>query len=248
MSMPRRLLLTSGLAALVGACQRSNRGDMVVDSQTNRMYGMRSDGVPIFTDASLFPNRRLKLSLRNMSGDAAWDLDSTRDRLYQVFLDKGYERSDGLDFGLKVDLNILRSQQYDNSMLTEYGFLGSAGGGLGGALGGGLSGGSTGTGAIIGLASGAALGAIGGYFTTDSTYVVVTEATFGVRRDSTRPRRVVTFEGSPRVEEWEERGYDAFRKTQRVLIANYGGGRNVTQKDIADEIRDRQIRSLSSFL
>jgi Enterobacterial TraT complement resistance protein len=248
MPMPRRAFLATATAALVAACQRTNRADMVVDSQTNRMYGMRSDGVPVFTDASLFPNRRLKLSLRNMSGDAVWDLDSTREKLYRVFLDKGYQRSDGEDFGLKVDLNVLRSQQFDNSMLTEYGFLGSAGGGLAGAAAGGLGGGSTGTGAAIGLAAGAALGAIGGYFTTDSTYVVVTEATFGVRRDSTRPRRVVTFEGSPRVEEWEERGYDAFRKTQRVMIANYGGGRTVTQKDIAEEIRDRQIRSLGSFL
>ena len=78
--------------------------------------------------------------------------------------------------------------------------------------------------------------------------MVVTEATFGVRRDSTRPRRVVTFEGSPRIEEWEERGYDAFRKVQTVRIANYGGGRSVGQKEIAAEIRERQIRSLSSFL
>ena len=248
MSLDRRLFLATGLATLVAACQRGNRGDMVVDSQTGRMYGMRSDGVPVFTDASLYPNRRLKLSLRNMSGDAAWDLDATRDRLYQVFLDKGYERSDGLDFGLKVDLNVLRSQQYDASMLTDYAFLGGNAGGLGGALGGGLSGGSSATGALTGLASGAALGAIGGYFTTDNTYVVVTEATFGIRRDSTRPRRVVTFEGSPRVEEWEERGYDAFRKVQTVRIANYGGGRDMGQKEIAADIRERQIRSLGSFL
>ncbi|CAA7613457.1 conserved hypothetical protein [Candidatus Terasakiella magnetica] len=248
MRMDRRVFVTAGLAALAAGCQRRNQGDMVVDPNTNRMYGMRSDGVPVFTDPSLFPNRRLKLSVRNMSGDAVWDLDSTRDRLYRVFLDKGYERSDGTDFGLKVDLNVVRSQQFDRSMLAEYTFLGGSGGAVAGGLGGGLSGGGPAAGAGIGLATGAALGAIAGYFSVDSIYVVLTEATFGVRRDSTRPRRVVTFEGSPRIEEWEERGYDAFRKTQRVLISNYGGGRDISQREIADDIRERQIRSLASFL
>lgn len=248
MSMDRRAFVAAGLAALLGGCQRRNQSDMVVDPATSRMYGMRSDGVPIFTDPSLFPNRRLKLSVRNLSGDAVWDLDSTKAGLLKVFLDKGYQKSDGEDFGLKVDLNVLRSQQFDRSMLEEYSFLGGAGGSLAGGIAGSLTAAGPGTGTAVGLASGVALGALAGYFSVDSIYVVMTEATFGIRRDSTRPRRVVTFEGSPRVEEWEERGYDAFRKTQRVLVANYGGGRGVTQAEIANDIRDRQIRSLSSFL
>ncbi len=250
MSMERRLFLAAGLAAVVGGCTRNTRDGMVLDPATGRMYGMRSDGVPVFTDSSLFPNRRLKLSMRNMSGDAVWDLEPTRERLHQVFLDKGYQRSDGTDFGLKVDLNVLRSQQFDSSMLNDYALLGGAAGVVpGGGVGAGVAGpaGIVGGGAA-GMAAGASLGAIAGYFTVDSIYVVITEAVFGVRRDSTRPRRVVTFEGSPRIEEWEERGYDAFRKVQRVLIANYGGGRGVAQKEIAADIRERQIRSLSGFL
>jgi hypothetical protein len=248
MSLDRRAFVVTGLAALVGACQRRNQGDMVVDPDTNRMYGMRSDGPAIFTDPTLFPNRRLKMTVRNMSGDTVWDLDSTRDRLYRVFLDKGYQKSDGEDFGLKIDLNVLRSQQFDRSMLSEYGFLGTLGGGVAGGATAAAIGANAGTGAAVGMAAGASLGAIAGHFTTDSIFVVVTEATFGIRRDSTRPRRVVTFEGSPRVEEWEERGYDAFRKVHRVVFSNYGGGRNLAQKEIADDIRDRQIRSLGSFL
>ncbi|RAU23696.1 hypothetical protein CU669_00905 [Paramagnetospirillum kuznetsovii] len=248
MSLDRRAFMVTGLAALAAGCQRENRGDMVVDSTTGRMYGMRSDSLPIFTDPSLFPNRRLKLTVRNMSGDSIWDLDSTRENLYRVFLDKGYDRSNGSDFGLKIDLAVIRSQQFDRTMLSEYAFLGGAGGAVAGGTAGGFTPTGVGGGAGIGLAAGLALGAIAGYFNTDSIYVVVTEATFGIRRDSTKPRRVVTFEGSPRVEEWEERGYDAFRKTQRVMIANYGGGRGITQAEIAQDIRERQIRSLSSFL
>ncbi len=248
MSLDRRTFIVTSLAAMVGACQRRNQGDMVVDSATGRMYGMRSDGNPIFTDPTLFPNRRLKLSVRNMSGDSVWDLDSTRENLNKVFLDKGYEKSDGRDFGLKVDLNVLRSQQFDTSMLNEYAVLGAGGGLLAGGVAGSINGDGIAKGAAIGLASGMTLGALAGYFNVDNIYVVLTEATFGVRRDSTKPRRVVTFEGSPRIEEWEERGYDAFRTTQRVLIANYGGGRGVTQQEIAADIRERQIRSLASFL
>lgn len=248
MSIDRRVFLACGLAAVLAGCRRDNRGDMVVDGQTNRMYGMRSDRT-LFTDPSLFPNKRLKLTLRNMSGDPAWDLDATRDKLYQGYVAKGYERSDGSDFGLKIDLNVIRSQQFDSDMSSQYAFLGAAGGALvGGATG--VRNGSLGVvqGAGGGMAAGAALGTLAGYFTSDSIYVVITEATFAVRRNASKARRVVTFDGSPRVEEWEENGYGSFHSVDRVLIANYGGGRNVAQTEIADDIRNRQIRSLISLI
>lgn len=249
MSIDRRLFLATGLAAALSACQRANNGDMVVDPKTDRMYGMRSDA-SLFTDSTLFPNKRLKLALRNMSGDQVWDLDATRDRLYQGYVGKGYQRSDGNDFGVKVDLNVVRSQQFDRDMMAQFGFLGSTGGSLVGAGIGGAAAGGTGAlaGAGIGMASGTALGTLAGYFTTDSIYVVITEAIFAIRRNASKARRVVTFDGSPRVEEWEESGYGSFHRVHRVLIANYGGGRNVTQTEIAQDIRERQIRSLISLI
>lgn len=250
MSWDRRLFLATGMAALVGACQRRNAGDMVVDPKTDRMYGMRSDG-SVFTDPALYPNRRLKLSLRNMSGDPAWDLETTRDQLYQGYVDKGYERSDGADFGLKIDLNVVRSQQYERDMMAQFGFLGTAGGMVAGAGAGAIidkSGGGATTGAGFGLAAGASLGTLAGYFTVDNIYVVITEAVFAVRRNATKPRRVVTFDGSPRIEEWEESSRGSFGEIHRVTIANYGGGRNATQAEMANDIRARQIRSLISLI
>lgn len=249
MRFDRRHFLAAGMAAMATACQRPNQGDMVVDAKTDRMYGMRSDG-SIFTDAAMYPNRRLKLSLRNMSGDPAWDLDSTRERLMQGYLGKGYERSDGSDFGLKIDLNVVRSQQFDRDMIAQFGFLGATSGAAAGAgAGGAYNGpGGMGGGAGIGLAAGVSLGTLIGYFTVDSIYVVVTEAVFAVRRNAAKPRRVVTFDGSPRIEEWEESGYGSFHRVHRVTIANYGGGRFVTQAEIANDIRDRQIRSLISLI
>ncbi|MBR9970190.1 complement resistance protein TraT [Magnetospirillum sulfuroxidans] len=250
MALDRRLFLATGMAALLGACQRRNVGDMVVDSKTDRMYGMRSDG-SIFTDPMLYPNRRLKLSLRNMSGDPVWDLEATRDQLYQGYVDKGYERSDGTDFGLKIDLNIIRSQQYERDMMAQFSFLGAAAGGIAGAgIGAAMdkSAGSAATGAGFGLAAGASLGTLAGYFTVDNIYVVVTEAVFAIRRNSTKPRRVVTFDGSPRIEEWEEGSRGSFSDVHRVTLSNYGGGRNVTQAEMASDIRARQIRSLVSLI
>lgn len=251
MTINRRLFVASGLAAALSACQRRNQSDMVVDPKTERMYGMRSDST-FFTDAAMYPNRRLKLSLRNMSGDQVWDLDDTRERIYQGYLSKGYERSSDFDFGLKIDLNVIRSQQFDRDMMAQYGFLGAAGGGLAGAGGGAASSGGSvggiGTGAGIGMASGAALGTMAGYFTADNIYVVITEAIFAIRRNSSKPKRVVTFDGSPRVEEWEESGYGSFHKVYRMMIANYGGGRFISQNEIAADIRDRQVRSLISLI
>jgi hypothetical protein len=245
----RRTLLTTGLAtglaALASGCQRPNRGDMVVDSKTNRMYGMRSDEPPIFTDPAMFPNRRMKLSLRNLSGDPAWDLDGSRSQIYRAFLDKGYEPSDGNDFGLKVDLNVLRSKQFDADMMSEFAILGGSAGGVYGSR---RQAAGVGSGTAMGIVAGATLGAIAGLFTADNIYVVVTQATFGIRRHSEKPRRVITFDGSPRVEDWEESGYGSFRQVSRVTIANYGGGMRVGQDDIADDIRSRAIRSLTSFI
>ncbi len=249
MSVDRRLFLTGGLALAVAGCQRRNQGDLVVDAKTDRMYGMRADSA-VFTDAALFPNRRLKLSVRNLSGDPVWDLDGTRDQVMAGYLDKGFERSDGVDFGIKVDLNVVRSQQYDVDLLAQFAFFGATAGGV---AGGGVGAATGGTGSIlpgvaVGMAAGSTLGALASYFTADHIYVVVTEATFAIRRNSTKAKRVVTFDGSPRIEEWEESGYGSFHKVHRVMIANYGGGRSVSQSDIADDIRRRQIRSLISLI
>lgn len=244
----RRLMLASGMAALLAGCQRRNSGDMVVDSRTDRMYGMRSDG-SVFTDAALYSNRRLKVSLRNLSGDPVWDLDGTRDKIVQGYAAKGYEHSDGNDFGIKVDLNVIRSQQFDNDLMAQYSILGAAAGSVaGGAIGGAVNGIGISTGGAIGMAAGVALGTLAGYFTADHIYVVVTEATFAIRRNASKARRVVTFDGSPRVEEWEESGYGSFNRVHRVTIANYGGGRSVSQLDMAQDIRDRQVRSLISLI
>lgn len=222
---------------------------MVVDAKTDRMYGMRADG-SVFADATMFPNRRLKLSLRNLSGDQVWDLDGTREQLLKGYVAKGYERSDGNDFGIKIDLNVVRSQQFDRDLTAQFGFLGATAGSIAGAGAGAAIAGANGIlpGAGIGMATGATLGTLASYFTVDSIYVVITEATFAVRRNSTKPRRVVTFDGSPRVEDWEESGYGTFHRVHRVTIANYGGGRSVGQLDIAEDIRQRQIRSLISLI
>jgi hypothetical protein len=248
MSINRRLFLAAGLAGVLGGCQRRNQGDMVVDSRTDRMYGMRSDAT-LFTDPALYPNRRLKLTLRNMSGDPVWDLDATREQLYQGYVDKGYERSDGIDFGLKLDLNVIRSQQYDRDMMAQFGFLGAAAGLAAGTAAGAVVGGTPGalSGAGFGMSNGASLGTLAGYFTADNIYVVVTEVVLGIRRNATKPRRVVTFDGSPRIEEWDE-GTQGFTRVHRITLANYGGGRNITQLEIADDIRKRQMRSLISVI
>ena len=250
MPIPRRALIAGGTAALLlSACRRGSVDGMVVDPATERMYGMRSDGA-LFTDPALYPNRRLKLTLRNMSGDPVWDLDDTREQIYRGYLDKGYERSDGVDFGLKVDLNVVRSQQFDRDMMAQYSFLGAAAGAAAGLGVGGVVAGTAGvaSGAAIGTASGVSLGTLAGYFVQDNIYVVITQATFAIRRHASKPRRVITFDGSPRIEEWEESTTGAFQKVEHVTISNYGGGRSVTQKDIADDIRARQVRSLISLI
>ncbi|MGE5546598.1 MAG: hypothetical protein ACM33T_06865 [Solirubrobacterales bacterium] len=242
----RRAFLATGLASLATGCTwLKSRDGMVVDHDTQRMYGLLVSGEPVFTDPTLFPNRRLKLTTRNMSGDPVYDLAEFREAVTQAVLAKGYERSDDRDFGLKLDLNVIRSQQVDHALVKE---LGIAGGALGGAYGiarqqGGFVGAFP-----AGILTGATLGAVAGRFALENTYIVTAEVKFGVLRNSLKPRRVITFDGSPRIEEWEETGFGSFRQISRAFIHSYGGAYVISQREVASEVRARLIRSLTDFV
>ena len=242
-----RLILAAAIALLAAGCigQQTTRYGMVRDPDTGLMLGSAVSN-NVVTDPTLHKNRKVKVRVRNLSGDAAFDLKRFADDLTETYVGVGYEASGGDDFGILVDVNVLESGQIQRNMATEYAFLGAAAGGLTGAR----SGSTIAQGA--GILAGAAFGSVLGSFQTEDTYIVVAEITVGlIKGGKPTTGKTITFSRSPtspyeddedrRIKE-ERRTARKFKDSYRTKIAVFAGGTNTPQSRIAGMVRERLIR------
>ncbi len=234
------------LGLVLGACAPQQRMGMVVDPQTRLQYGSVVER-NILIDSSQFKNRKLKLRIRNISGDPAFDLHGFRSRLEQSYSSKGYDLTTGDDFGLLVDVNVVYSGQTRSDLSQEFGFLGAAAGGTAGAIAG--TGGSIEAGAAIGVISGLALGAIIGSYVTEDTYIVIARYNVAVA-DQYRGEKKTTivFSSSSKQEKSERSNIKPFEQRLHSGIAVYAGGRNTPQARISDQVRQRFARILTDMI
>ena len=243
-----RIVIVSWLAVLA-ACSSPSRLGMVQQEGTGLQFGS-AVAKNFVTDASFYPNKKIKIRTRNTSGDTAFDLGNFAASLRAAFAAKGYQPTQDDDFGLLVDVNVMRSGQIQRNMATEFGFLGAAGGGLTGAAA--SRGGSLET--IGGILAGATLGSIIGSFITDDTYIIIAQVTFGEIKEVKRSKRRITFSRSPKTRYEDEDKDDSarrkrgFRNSWSNQVAVYAGGRNVPQSRIAGEVRQRMIRIVSDII
>ncbi|MBT4039905.1 MAG: hypothetical protein HN718_14880 [Rhodospirillales bacterium] len=231
---------------LVGCIGTTSRLGMVKEADTGLMFGSVIER-NLVTDASFFSNRGIKVRIRNTSGDIALDLYQFKSRLEQAYRGIGYEPTDGDDFGLIVDVNLRYSGQIQTNLGSEFSFLGAAAGGLAGYSV------NDGFGAAVGTVAGATLGSIVGSFITDDTFIVVADVTFGVIKESkSTSSKTISFSHSTNAdsdnEEEEDVGTRSFRSTHETSIAVFAGGRNVTQSEIAEQVRSRIIRIVSNII
>ena len=243
--MPPRSVLRLALVGIVClaayGCSSPSRLGMVKDPQTGLEFGSVVENT-LFVDAAQFKNRKIKVSTRNTSGDAALSMGEFADSLRSSYAGKGYQPTDDDDFGIRVDLNVLRSSQIQENYAIEYGFLGAAAGGIAGYRS------NARAGTAIGIASGATLGSILGSYDTRDTYIVIAEVAIGIMDQRAGiTERTVTFSRSPRLEE-RERDVRPFREVARTRIAVFAGGRNATQADISGEVRRRLARIVGDII
>ncbi|MEO5337908.1 MAG: complement resistance protein TraT [Magnetospirillum sp. WYHS-4] len=246
LSLCAAFLLALGLTACVGAPE--NRLAMVKDPETGLMFGSVVDG-SLVTDSSLFRNKKLKVRVRNTSGDTAFDMKSFTRQLEDAYAANGYKPDRSDDFGLMVNFNVKYSGQIQTNLASEFAFLGAAGGGIAGYR----SKATAGT--AIGVVSGATVGGILGSFITDDTYIIVAEVAFAeIKTPSTREGKTVTFSrsitGHVEDEEDEEirRQSRGLKKTHRIQVAVYAGGRNVAQAEIAQQVKERFARIVGDII
>lgn len=233
--MKTRLLFLS-LTLLVIACAPPQRYGMVKQRDTGLMYGAHTSGSFVM-DPDQFENNALKVTVRNTSGDTQFTLHSFKKQLEQAYLEKGYRQAQGKDFGIKVDVNVTYSGQLSQNAALEYGLIGGVAGGIAG----GVMGQSSSNNMInyaVAPITGATAGAILGSYVTDDTYLVVTKVTVGIIRHKVEHKKTtIVFDSSKHKERKEPfKRYDA---AGTITVAVYGGGRNIYQEEIVQEVRKR---------
>jgi|GEM_PF-292266 len=203
----------------------------------------------IVTDASFHKNKKIKVRIRNTSGDTAFDLHRFRSQIERAYGNIGFEPTAEDDFGILIDVNVRYSGQIQTNMSAEYGFLGAASGGLAGA-----SIGTTRTDAGIGAVSGATLGSIIGSYVTDDTYIIVTSVTVATvtDRSTSKPSKTITFSRSRQTDEEQEedksRSKRSLKRSIQTGVAVYAGGRNTSQSEISGIVRERIARIVGNII
>ena len=237
----RRLILAiMPVLLLATACAPQSRMGMIVDRNTGLQYGSTIER-NIVVDPSLFQNRRIKLRIRNTSGQTDFGIKHFRRQLLSAFASTGYDTKVSNDFGILVDVNVMYAGQASRNLSVEFAFLGGAAGGL--AVG---SGNLATAGAVIG---GATLGAILGSYIAEDTYIIVSEITIGVvdqRRGKTE--ETLVFGASKRKMKTRKRAYKGFTRHVRSKIAVYAGGNNIPPSRVAAEVDQRLVRIIGDVI
>jgi len=231
--------------AVLAACSSPARYGMVKDPATGLQFGSVVEK-NIVTDASFYENRHIKVRIRNTSGDTTFDLLDFQRQIERSYQQSGYQPTQGDDFGLLVDINVMYSGHVQKNMAREFGFLGAVTGGLAGA--------NTGRAipTIGGAVAGATLASIVGSFVTDDTYIIVSRVTFGVVKGAPkRDGKRVTFSDSNFAKddaEEKERHKKGFSRTYNTGVAVFAGGRNVEQSAISGGVRERIARIIKDII
>lgn len=241
--LSRRWGLMVAASCILVACQSSqSRLNMVTDPGTGLQFGSAIEK-SIFMDADQFENNAIKVSIRNTSGDPAFDVHGFRSNLERSYADKGFKPVRA-DFGIKLDLNVVYSGHIREDMSAKYGFLGAAAGGIAGYRS------PARAGTAIGVLAGATIGSIIGSTQTRDTYITVSEVAIGISESKGvgQTSKSVTFGSSPKLQEERKSGFKPFRGVLRTRIAVYGGGRNVSQQQISEEVKRRLIRIVADMI
>lgn len=233
-----------GTMLIISGCASQQRMGMVVDPNTGLQYGSIIEK-NIVVDASQFENNKVKVRIRNTSGDTEFDLYTFIGQLNSSYENKGYEITEGNDYGLLIDVNVTYSGQTSQNMASQFGFLGAATGGLIGAN----RDSNQVIAATAGTVAGATLGSIVGSYVTEDTYIVVANVSLGiVDPKQGKKETTIVFSASKKKTEEENSGFRPFRQRISTGIAVFAGGRNAPQSKITDEVRRRFTRIISDVI
>lgn len=237
------------MASCVGTKQPQNPYQLVEDKKTGYSYGAVKSG-EFVADPAMFRNAKLKLRIRNTTGDPALDIYDFRQQLEQAYTDIGYEVTDGDDFGILLDVNVRYFGQVTDMLPREFSFLTTAVGGVAGGATGIQNGrpADTLTGIAAGSVVGAAIGEIIRHYATTETFCIISSVTLGtVMPEYVEDQSTLTFVTGKKIRE-KKTNFKGFRSRSVVNLGVYAGGRMAGKGDIIDEVRSRYLRILKDII
>lgn len=231
------------------ASQQKNPYRMVKDEKTGYSYGATKTG-EFIADPSMFRNAKLKLRIRNTTGDPALDMYAFRKQLEDSYSSIGYELTNGDDFGILLDVNVKYFGQVTDMLPAEYTFLGAAIGGVAGS--------STGiqrgrpadalTGGMAGTVIGAAVSEIIRNYATEETFIIISSVTMAtVMPEYIEDEKTISFVTGKKIRE-KKTNFKGFRSRDIIDLAVYAGGRMAGKSDIISEVRARHLRILKDII
>lgn len=249
----RRAVPTLFLVLVLAACGRPaahNALGMVEDPSTGLAFGSVIEK-NLLVDSSFYDITKMKVRVRNSSGDPAFDLRAFRGDIERTMAAKGYEPTQDDDFRLLLDVNVRYSGQVSTDLANEFGFLGATAGGIAG----GTRSNHRVAGAVGGTVAGATLGAVAGSFLTEDTYIIIADVTFGEVDPITASKKKITFSRSIQLKDVDDAEEEKLRnRTRRIRrsatsgVSVYAGGRNTPQSEISREVRERIVRIVGDFI
>ena len=248
-NISRIVLLAAAVALAACVSTQKNKYRMVKDEKTGFSYGATQSG-EFIADPALFRNAKLKLRIRNTTGDPALDMQSFRQQLEDAYSSVGYEITNGDGFGILLDINVRYFGQATDMLPAEYTFLGAAMGGVAGASTGIQRGrtADTVTGAMAGTVVGAALTEILRNYATEETFIIISSVTMAtVMPEVVEDEQTISFVTGKRIRK-KKTNFKGFRSRETVDLAVYAGGRMAGKSDIIHEVRNRHLRILKDII
>jgi hypothetical protein len=233
------LALAALLALTACAAPHAPRLGMVQDRKTGLQYGSIVEQ-DYFIDPSQFNNPKIKVNIRNTSGDPEFDLNFLRPMLEEAFAGKGYEPTQDDDFGILLDVNVVYSGSASENAALEYGLVGGYVGGVSAMK-------SSAPQAMpTNIASGVAIGSILGSYVTEDTYLIVANIGLAIKgEDIGTTKKFISFSGR---EKEEKKAFRNFRARAFNRVSVFAGGNNTPQSDIARGVRERFKRILADII
>ena len=235
-------LITVMVVGIVSCAPQSRMG-MVLDQKTGLQFGSITDK-SFLIDPNQFSDKRIKLRIRNTSGDSSIDLRSLQNKLENAYQSLGYTISSGNEYGLLFDIDLRYSGQTTKSLKREFGFLGASVGGLGA-----YSRSRGGIETAAGVIAGAALGQIIGSYQRQNTFIVVAEVTIGlIDKNHGRSESKITFGKTGDSKSKKIKEFKGFKSMSKANVAVFAGGNNIAQRDISAQVIERFYRILRDII
>lgn len=249
MLVPRRLFT---YAALLSSLVLAAGCSPVPKSQQGLMIGS-STSKNLFLDSSQFANRKVKLRLRNSSGDPGINMSRVRGAIEAGLRDAGYQVVDSEDFGILVDVNMFQLQSAAATRVRDSSGLGTL---LGAVAGFEATRRNSNSGVAVG--SGVILGAVAGYKLEEiiransevTTYVALSDVNIGVVRRESTAKDSFTIGGNKYVhkDESESPTFKGFALRDTIRVAVYAGDDFEKRNLTVDAILDRLGRVVSNLI